>query len=243
MRAAAEANDGRVPLVAGVIAAFTDQAARIAGEAAEDGADLLMAFPNVHLRGRPLDPEVPLRYLGAVHRASGLPLVAFQLQDALGGVEYEPDTLRAIVQQPFVTAIKESTFNAFSFRETQALVRQAAPEVSFLSGNDNFIYESFLLGADGSLMGAGSIATGLQVELFDAIRAGDLARAATVDERLTPLMRTIFGQPIRDYRARTKEGLVALGRFSNALVREPLLPIPDHERKAVVDGLRHAGLR
>jgi 4-hydroxy-tetrahydrodipicolinate synthase len=243
LRAAVEAAGGRVPIVAGVVAAFTDQACRIAAEAAEEGATHLMVFPNVHLRGRPLDPEVPLRYLRTIHEASGLPIVAFQLQDALGGVEYEPDTLAAIVREPFVAAIKESTFDAHRFRVTMGLVREVAPDVSYLSGNDNFIYESFVLGADGALIGAGSIATRLQTSMFEAVQAREWDEAAALAARLEPLMRAVFKAPIRDYRARTKEGLVALGLFPNAIVREPLLPVEDAERREIADALRHAGLQ
>lgn len=242
MQAAAEAAAGRVPLVSGVIASFTDQACQIAAEAAADGADGLMVFPNVHLRGHPLNPALPLRYLRRIHEASGLPLVAFQLQDALGGVEYEAETLAAIVEQPFVAAIKESTFDAQKFRATMDLVRRVRPDLSFLSGNDNFIYESFILGADGALIGAGSIATSLQVQMFQAVKAAQFAAAATLDQRLQSLMRVLFKAPIRDYRVRIKEGLVAQRIFPTALVREPLLQIDEAERKAIVAALTEAGL-
>lgn len=242
MRAASDVTAGRVPLVAGLIASFTDQACRLGEEAAADGADLLMVFPNVHLRGRPLDLEVPLGYLEAIHRASGLPLVAFQLQDALGGVEYDEDAVRAIVELPYVVAIKESTFDAHKFRATMDLVRTVAPGVSFLSGNDNFIYESFVLGADGALVGAGSIATHEQVAMFEAVRAGRWDEAAELNERLEPLMRVLFRPPIRDYRARIKEGLVGLQAFPNASVRRPLLEVDDDERSVILAAVRAAAL-
>jgi 4-hydroxy-tetrahydrodipicolinate synthase len=242
MRCAAEAAAGQVPVVSGVIASFTAQACRLAAEAAQDGAQALLVFPSVHLRGQPLDPEIPLRYLRRIHEASGLPIVAFQLQDALGGVEYAAETLAAMVEQPFICAIKESTFDAHKFRQTQHVVRQAAPGVSFLSGNDNFIYESFLLGCDGSLMGAGSVATELQVQLFQAVQASQGETAARLNERLEPLMEVIFGPPIRDYRARAKEALRLLGRFPASGVREPLLPVDEQQSQAIASGLKLAGL-
>jgi 4-hydroxy-tetrahydrodipicolinate synthase len=243
LQLAARVVDSRVTVISGLIAGFTGQATRLAEEAAADGADALLVFPNVHLRGRPLPSEVPLRYLDAIHTAAGLPIVAFQLQDALGGVEYEPETLRAIVELPYVPAIKESSFDPLKFRTTLDLVRQWAPDVLVLSGNDNFIYESFLLGADGSLMGAGSLATAEQVRMFEAVRRGDLMEAAELDARSLPLMRAVFGPPVRDYRARTKEALVAQGVFANATVREPLLPIGDAERAAIVAALAQADLK
>ncbi len=243
LKAAAETVAGRVPVVSGLFASFTGQAVKLAEEAAADGADALLIFPNVHFRGLPLDPEVPLRMMRAVYEASGLPVVAFQLQDALGGVEWQRETLQAIVQEPYVVAIKESTFDAYKFRSCLDVVRTAAPDVAVLSGNDNFIYESFLLGADGSLMGAGSIATREQVEMFDALRAGRFGEADAINRRILPLMREIFKSPIRDYRARTKEALRSLRVFPSAAVREPLLPLADSERKALLAALDLSELR
>lgn len=242
LREIAGAVGGRVPIVSGLFATSTDEARELAIEAARGGASALLVFPNVHMRGRPLDPQIPLRYLRAIHAASGLPVVAFQLQDALGGVEWEQQTLEQLVTEPYVIAIKESTFDALKFRTTMRVVRAAAPQVSFLTGNDNFVYESFVLGADGALIGAGSIATALQVEMFQAVQARDYDKAAAIDQRLAPLMQTIFDPPIRDYRGRIKAGLCELGQFPNARVREPLLPVTEREAGAVRDGLVHAGL-
>lgn len=243
MRTAAEAAAGRVPLVSGVIAASTDQACRAAAEAAADGATNLMVFPSVHFLGSPLDAEVPLGHLRAIHDASGLPIVAFQLQAALGGVEYTPEVLTEILAEPYVTAIKESTFDAHRFRATMDLVRRVAPEVSFLSGNDNFIYESFLLGADGSLMGAGSVATSLQVEMLRAVQERRWEEAEELDRRLLPLMSLIFRAPIRDYRARIKAALRALGELDSARVREPLLELGRAEVTEIERALAMAGLK
>ncbi len=242
MRAAREVAKGRVPLVSGLVASFTAQAQRLAEQAAEDGADYLMVFPNVHMRGHPLDPELPRRYYEAIHRACGLPLVAFVLQDALGGVEFEREALLGIVSLPFVKAVKEATFDAYKFRHTMDAIRQCRRDCAVLTGNDNFIYESFILGADGALIGAGSIATRLQVEMFEAVRTGNYRHAAAIYEKLEPLMRVLFAPPIRDYRARIKEGLVMLGIFKDARVREPLLPVSREEREAIRAALVQAGL-
>lgn len=242
MRAAREVAKGKVPLVAGLIASFTAQAQQLAEEAAEDGADYIMVFPNVHMRGRPLDPELPCRYYEAIHKASGLPLVGFILQDALGGVEFDHEVLTGLLSLPFVQAVKESTFDAHKFRSTLDVIRQSRRDCAVLSGNDNFIYESFVLGADGALIGAGSIATRLQVEIFEAVRSGNYCEAATLYRKLEPLLRVLFAPPIRNYRAYIKEGLVMLGIFKDARVREPLLAAGTTEREAIRAALVEAGL-
>src|SRR5919202_1270087 len=120
-----------------------------------------------------LGGKIPEAYYGAIAVEVGLPLVAFQLLSALGGVEYTPEALRRILLIDSVIAIKEATFDALKFRSTMKLVRALPREISFLSGNDNFIYESLVLGADGCLIGFGTLACREQVQMYEAVQARD----------------------------------------------------------------------
>jgi 4-hydroxy-tetrahydrodipicolinate synthase len=85
-----EETRGRVAVVAGLTPTFTKQAAENAAEMRRLGVDALLVFPISAYQGEPLDPEVPGRYHEAIAEASRLPLIAFQLQPALGGVNYTP---------------------------------------------------------------------------------------------------------------------------------------------------------
>ena len=70
------------------------------------GVHGLLVFPISAYQGTPLDPEVPVRYHAAIGDASGLPLILFQLQPALGGVNFEPETLSRLCTVAEVVAIK-----------------------------------------------------------------------------------------------------------------------------------------
>ena len=83
----AEVGD-RIPVIAGLGAQFTAQAVLLARETKEAGAAGLLVFPIGAYQGLPLDPEVPVRYHAAIGDATGLPLILFQLQPALGGVNF-----------------------------------------------------------------------------------------------------------------------------------------------------------
>ncbi len=239
---AAEILKGHMPVVAGLIAQSTAEAVRLARMDRDAGADALMVFPPISFLGAPLPPEVPEAYYGAIGEGAGLPLVAFQLQSALGGVEYTPAALRRILALDHVIAIKESTFDALRFRTTMRLVRTHAPDVAYLSGNDNFIFESLLLGADGCLIGFGTLACAEQVEMYEALKARDVDRAEKLALALEPLIDAVFAPPIRNYRARMKHALVLQGVLENDRVRQPLPELSDAEKAPVRDGLVHAGL-
>ncbi len=231
----------RVPVIAGLGAQFTEQAVKVARECRAVGAAGLLVFPIPAYQGQPLDPEVPVRYHAAIGEASGLPLVLFNLQPALGGVLFEPATLQRLCQVAEVAAIKEASFDAKLFVEARAAVKEARPDCVFLTGNDNFVYESFVLGAEGALIGFGAVATRQQVELCSLALEGRFEEARAIMDRLTPLAEAIFAPPVRNYRARTKEALVMQGILEQATVREPLLPVSDEERDRIREALVLAG--
>jgi 4-hydroxy-tetrahydrodipicolinate synthase len=238
----AEEVGGRTLIVAGLAGSFTEQAGMLAADAASAGARALLVFPIPVYQGEPLDPEIPVRYHRAVHEASGLPLIAFQLQPALGGVNFTLEVLERLMTVEGVVAIKEASFDAKRFVDTVRAVRAAAPDAIVLNGNDNFLLEAYLLGAEGALLGFGTLATREQVEMLEAVRASDLDRANELARVLQPLCDAVFAPPVRDYRARTKHALATLGVIDHAYVRPPLLPLSPDEAAGVERALKEASL-
>ncbi len=98
------------------------------------------------------------------------------------------------------------------------------------------------MGADGALIGFGTLATDLQVEMFELVEKERYDEAREIADRLQPLADVIFSSPVRNYRARTKEALVMLGVLEHAYMRPPLMPISDEERIAVKEALKKAEL-
>jgi 4-hydroxy-tetrahydrodipicolinate synthase len=233
---------GRAVVVAGLAASFTEQAVRVARDTAAIGVDAFLVFPISAYQGSPLDPEIPARYHRAIAEAADIPLIAFQLQPALGGVNFEPAALARLMEVDGVVAVKEASFDAKRFVETVRLLRRLPEPVTILNGNDNFLLEAYLLGAEGALLGFGTLAAAEQVAMLDAVRRQDLDRAFELGPRLQALCDAIFAPPVRDYRARLKHALVRLGVIERAVVRPPLLELDASEQGAVDQALKEAGL-
>jgi 4-hydroxy-tetrahydrodipicolinate synthase len=230
-----------IPVITGLGAQFTDQAVALAREIKDVGAAGLLVFPIAAYQGTPLDPEVPVRYHAAIGDASGLPLILFQLQPALGGVNFEAEALDRMCRVAQVVGIKEASFDPQRFVEVRDVVKAARPDCVYLTGNDNFIYESFLLGGEGALIGFGAVAPRQQVELIAHALAGRHKEAREIMERLTPLVNVIFAPPVRNYRARTKAALVMQGLLERETVRPPLMTISDAEREGIRRAMIYAG--
>jgi 4-hydroxy-tetrahydrodipicolinate synthase len=230
-----------IPIVAGLAGPSTDAAVRQARDFKAAGADALLVFPIPAYLSSPLNPAVPVAYHSAIAEV-GLPLILFQLQPALAGVNYENDVLQAMAEVDGVVAIKEASFDARRFVDTARLLEQLPKKITLLTGNDNFILESFLLGATGALIGFGAVMTREQVDMIRAWQDGRTDEAMALGRRVQRLADVVFAAPVGDYRVRLKECLRILGVLESADVRRPLLPISDQERAHLAAVLEEVGL-
>ncbi|MHB1535157.1 MAG: dihydrodipicolinate synthase family protein [Acidimicrobiales bacterium] len=234
-----------LPCVVGLPGPFTEAATSQAEDFKAAGADAALVFPIPAFLSTPLDAAIPLEYHRAI-AGVGLPLIVFQLQPALSGVNYEPEVLVRLAELDGVVGMKEASFDARRYLTTQRII-ECLPKYqqgafTFLSGNDNFIYESFVLGGQGALMGFGAIMTAEQVAMIDAWRAGRVVEAAALGRRIQRLADVVFAPPVSSYRARLKEALVMLGVLEASYVRPPLLAVPSAERERLAQTLVEVGL-
>jgi 4-hydroxy-tetrahydrodipicolinate synthase len=233
---------GNVPVIAGLSAMFTAQAVEEAKRAEGAGARGLLVFPIPAYQGTPLDPAIPVAYHEAIAEGCGLPMVAFQLQPALGGVIFSEETLKRIAAIPQVVALKEASFDARLYLQTRRLIERLERPIDLLTGDDNFIFESFVMGGEGALIGFGTLATALQVQMYKDTREGRWDDARAIWEKILPLEEVVYGPPVRDYRARTKVALKLQGVIESTLMRPPLTqPVPETE-DAIRAALVSAGL-
>ena len=233
---------GEVPVIAGLSAMFTEQAVEEAKRAEGAGARGLLVFPIPAYQGQPLDPAIPVAYHEAIARGCGLPMVAFQLQPALGGVIFGEETLRRIAAIDSVVALKEASFDALLYLRTRRMIEALPRRIALLTGDDNFIFESFVMGAEGALIGFGTLATREQVEMYRLTREERWTEARAIWERIMPLEEAVYGVPVRDYRARTKVALKELGVIENTSMRPPLTEVTAESAAAVRKALADAGL-
>jgi len=233
-------------LVAGLTEASTSRSIDEARKAKEAGADAVLVFPNTAFRGHPPDPEAMTRHHREIAEKADIELILFQLQDALGGVELDEASLRALFSLDRVVAIKEATFNFSKYKATMALIRELETDrgrgIAYLTGNDNFILESFLWGCDGALIGAGAQDTARIARCIEACANGNYLEAIELARAFQPLVDTVFAPPVRAYRARTKACLYLQGVIPYRAVRPPLVEIPDSELEPLRGALKAAGL-
>ncbi len=217
---------GNKPLLAGIIAHSTAEAIEQARLAEVAGADCAVLFPPAPLGGgASATPRAPVAFVRAVSEAIGIPVSIFQYP-VTSGFGYSRQTLAEIAALDRVIAVKEGSDTMLAYDENRRAVKQADPDVAFLPSNYNWFLPQLAVGGDGILSGLVSLVPHLFVELWQASVADDLKSMRAVNERLYPIVKSIYGPaPIVDMHTRMKVGLKTLGLIRNADPRPPLLPV------------------
>ena len=226
-----------LPLINGVYADGSLQAARIARMSEAAGAAALLVLPaNSMIMGGQLRPEMALAHFRTIAEASDLPIILFQYSMS-SGLGYPFDTLLALCEEiPTIRAMKDWCNDAM-LHERHIRTLQSLPRpVTVLTTHSGWLMASLTMGAKGLLSGAGSVIADLQVALFDAVQERDLAAAQALNERIHPIVQALYAPPFLDMHNRMKECLVLLGRLDKAVVRPPLMKLSAAE----IDGLRLA---
>ncbi|MEO8391688.1 MAG: dihydrodipicolinate synthase family protein [Chloroflexota bacterium] len=241
---AVEVANKRCAVVAGVMGSTTRDAVAMAEMYQRVGVDGLVVFPNAAFRNFPLDPRIPYEYHKAVADATGLPMILFQLAPVFGGVNYTRETLLRLLDIPEVVGIKEASFDAQYFAYTKETLDQSGRQITLLTGNDRFIVESAMMGAEGALLGFCAIGCAMVAELFQKLQQDRYAEAVDLRPRIQEFVEVIYGDPVLDYRARCKVALAHIGVIdqSRTFVRPPMLQISAAEREVIAHALNRAGM-
>src|ERR671935_1053748 len=231
----------KLPIVNGIYADGSLEAARLASMAAAGGADALLVFPpGVYTFGQ--RPEMALAHFKRIADATDLPLIAFQYPLA-GGQGYPlPTLLRIVDEVPTVRAIKDWSANPQLHERQIRALQSRARAVNVLTTHSSWLLSSLVLGCAGLLSGSGSVIAELQSQLFRAVKAGELARAQELQARITPTADVFYSEPWVDMHNRMKEALVLLGKLPRAIVRPPLVKLPAAEIERIRAALIAAGL-
>jgi 4-hydroxy-tetrahydrodipicolinate synthase len=232
----------RVLLVAGIFAEGTLEAVTLAKDAKVGGAAGILVFPpTLFMWGANLRPEMVFRHFAAIAEAVDIPMIVFQYPPAIG-IGYSPETLAKLTEIPHIVGVKDWSNDIVAFERNLRALRATGRRVAMLSSYSASLLATFILGADGTISGMGSVAADLQAALFDAVQQGDLDAAKRINDRLRPLADAFYCPPFLDQHNRMKEALVMLGRLRQAVVRPPLQPVSDHERQRIRAALVSSGL-
>lgn len=233
----------RVPVINGVYADGSLEAARIAAMAAGEGASALLVFPPQSMvMGGQLRPEMAIEHFKRIADATNIPLICFQYPMSTG-LGYPFETLLKLFDAvPSIQAIKDWSNDAMLHEKHIRTFQNLPRPVNVLTTHSSWLMASLTMGAKGLLSGAGSVMADLQVALFRAVQGEDLKLARHINDRMFPLQQVFYTPPFLDMHNRMKEALVLLDRLPEAVMRPPLMKLSQTEIERITYALKAAGL-
>ncbi|MBN9030660.1 dihydrodipicolinate synthase family protein [Rhizobium sp. YJ-22] len=224
MEATHEAVAGRVPFVVGLIVNSTIEAIERTKKIAHLKPAALQVTP-VHYLFKP-GAEATIRHFREIYDETGVPILIYNV---IPWNYLSADLMLKIMEEvPGVVGMKQSSGDLKSLSD---LLQNARKDNIVLTGIDALLYPGFSLGADGAISALTSAVPKQTVELYNAVKKGDHARALELHWKLNGLWNVVRHDnlPACTKYIQSRQGV------DYFLPRAPMEPVSD-EQKRVIDG-------
>jgi 4-hydroxy-tetrahydrodipicolinate synthase len=156
---------------------------------------------------------------------------------------FEPKTIRAAAELKGIAGIKDSSGDMIYFHQLKGMLKDN-PEFSILTGREELLGESVLLGCHGGVCGGANVIPELYVELYDAACAKDLPKIEELHERVMKFSSTIYrvGRYESSYLKGLKCALSCVGICSDFMA-EPFHRFRQEEHERIEQYVKELGIK
>ncbi|WP_159587146.1 4-hydroxy-tetrahydrodipicolinate synthase [Chelativorans xinjiangense] len=221
---------GRVPVLVGTAAEWTDEAVALSREAEELGADGVMVVPPYY--SSPTEDEL-FRHYQRIAEAIAVPMMVYNNPNT-ANVDLKAAFVARLSGIDNVSYIKESSGSVPRVTE---ILRLCEERMTVFAGYHP--WESYLAGAQGYVSVFSNIAPGLSAELFRlTVDEGDAKAGLALYRKVLPLLEALAGDL---YVSATKAALGLTG-MPVGEPRPPRLPLPESRVAPLAAVLADLGL-
>lgn len=193
VRIAKAAVGGRMFLVAGTIAGSPDLVIELADACYAAGADAIAVAPPPFFRHG--QPGV-IRFMNEVADRSPLPMYLYDIPAFTSPMTFE--TIVELSSHPNIHGLKDSSRDFARFEELIAEIKAHRPEFKILTGSEELLLASLIMGADGATVATGGLEPQTVMGIVDAWMRGDSETARKLQFSLLPLIRRCFAKDFPD---------------------------------------------
>jgi 4-hydroxy-2-oxoglutarate aldolase len=199
--------------------------------AAQAGAEAVLVITPHYYRAA-ISQDALVSHYTAVADAASIPIVLYSMPD-LTGITIEPATAARLSAHQNIIGIKDSSADVAKLAETLRLVPD---NFAVMIGNGTVFCEALQAGARAGILAVGCVAPQLCVAIYDAVKAGDIDRAAALQVALTPLARAVT----KTYGIGGLKVALEMAGFIGGPVRAPLRRPSEAARQEIAELLREA---
>ena len=234
--------DGRVPVLAGIIATETERMIEHGKRAEQMGVDALVATcPFYALQG--ID-EIEWSFR-CLHDALDLPLFAYDIPVCVHN-KLDTDMLVRLGKDGVLAGVKDSSGDDISFRYLVMGNEEAGHPMSILTGHEVVVDGAYLSGADGSVPGLANVEPYGYVRQWKAAQEHDWDTVKAEQDRLAKIMRiTSVTSGVQGFGAGVgafKTALKLMGIFETNQMPRPVHSLKGENVEAIRRVLVECGL-
>ena len=223
-RAVQDIVKGRVPLIAGIGTNDTRDSIEFA-RAVEEFGGFACGLAVTPYYNKP-NQEGMYQHYKAISEATSLPIMVYNVPGrTVAGLT--PETILRLAQLPNIIAVKDCTgLDTISY-----LVENAPEDFLIYTGEDGQAFHAKALGAQGMISVASHTNGNDYYDMFQALDAGDIKKAAAIHRKLQPKVDALFSQTSP---APLKAVLNHRG-YNVGPLRLPLVACTEEEAKAIIE--------
>ncbi len=225
--------NGRVPVIANVSMAGTDQAIDLARHSEKAGADAIICISPYYW---PVPEEALFEHFMRVATATSLPFMIYN-SPIFQGISLSPKFLcRLIEKLPNFIGEKEASHNFEYFIEARRATQALRPEFGLLLGVE-YIVPSVSMGGVGSMSISGGVAPRMMQNLYDLCAAGKFFEAQPLQDKASHLWQLF--KP--EYPSPIKAAMAMMGRPVGP-VRGPMRNLTEEQKARLRNELEKIGV-
>lgn len=171
-RLSREAIPGNKLMIAGTGGQSTRQTLRLSMAAAEAGADAVLVLHPYYYKGL-MTQKALVAHFHEIADNCPVPVIIYNMP-ANSGMDLEAADILAIGQHPNIVGIKDSGGN---LAKMGAIIEGAKPGFQVLAGSAGFLLPALSIGACGGILALANIAPQKCIDIFNALKKGDLESA------------------------------------------------------------------
>lgn len=222
---------GRVATVMGIISTNTELCVDIARYAEKAGADAILVSTPYYIRP---SVEGVVNHFRYIADKATIPMIVFN-HPLRTGIDVDCKVIEMLTEIDTFVGIKECDP---VLAKTSYKLQQFGDRITVLSGDDALAVFHFLLGAQGGFLALANLAPRELVQMYNAVKSGDISGALEIHRKLLPLNDAVY---IPNYPETLKVGLDILGK-RGGVTRLPLYRLRDSEVNSLRKAMTAAGL-
>lgn len=229
-----KAVQGRIPVLVGITDTSLTESINLGRVAAGAGAMAVVAAPPFYFN---IGQEELLNYFHQLADQSPLPLFLYNMPSHTK-MYIEPKTVLELAGHPNIIGIKDSSANAAYFQSLCHRLR-SQPEFSLLTGPEELMAESVLMGGHGGVNGGANLFPELYVELYAAANERDFSKIHSLQKRVMEITSKIYtvGRYSSGYLIGLKTAMSMIG-LCEEHVLPPLISFEKKEKSQIAEGLK-----